>query len=73
MTDLGLRVLKQQLRTNDCWKETAMSTLQTDFALQNQALMRDLDNDQNLGVMKAILYAMKGLTQRQLSVFRMTV
>ena len=73
LTDLGLRVFKQQLRDNDCWKQSAMSILQTDFALQNQALMQDLDNDQNLGVMKAILYAMKGVTQRQLNVFRMTV
>lgn len=71
--DLGLSVLKQQLRGNNEWKATAMSTLQTDFALQNQRMLKDVDSDQSLGVMKAILYAMSDATQRQLQMFRMTV
>ena len=50
-----------------------MSVLQSDFALQNLELMRQLDNDQNIGVMRAISYAMNGMTQRQLQMFRMTV
>lgn len=71
--DLGLRVLKQQLRENNAWRDTAMSTLQTDFALENHQLMRDADHNQNLGVMRAILYAMNDVTHRQLQIFRMTV
>ena len=73
LNDIGLRVFEKQLRSDDSYKRSAMAMLQSDFALQNMELMRDLDHDQNIGIMRAITYAMHDISQRNLQLFRMTV
>lgn len=73
LNDIGLRVFEKQLRSNESYKRSAMAILQSDFALQNYELMRELDHDQNVGIMRAITYAMHDVSQRSLQLFRMTV
>lgn len=73
LNDIGLRVFEKHLRSDKSYKRSAMAILQSDFALQNYELMSELDHDQNVGIMRAITYAMHDVSQRNLQLFRMTV
>lgn len=63
----------KELTVNQALRESTLQVLQKDFVRNHDVEVRDYDQDQQLGLQRALQYLAYGLTQRDLKNFRKSV